>query len=67
MSAHQIFKEFKPDNYFPASISVNEYHKTFNTSVDFSDPNTPFVMYNNIEEAENSDVDYKNPCKILSF
>ncbi len=67
MSTQQIFEEFKPDNYFPARISVNEYHKTFNTTLDFCDPSTPSVMYNNIEEAENNNVDYKNPCKILSF
>ena len=67
MSAHQIFKEFKPDNYFPAPIEVNEYHKTFNTTLDFCDPSSPFFMYNNIEKADNSNVDYKNPCKILSF
>lgn len=67
MPAQQIFETFVPHKYFPTNISVNEYHKTFDTSVDFSDPNAPFVMYNNIEQAENSNVDYKNPCKILSF
>ena len=52
MPAQQIFDAFVPHKYFPANISVNEYHKTFDTSVDFSDPNAPFVMYNNIEQAE---------------
>ena len=43
MSAHQIFEAFVPHKYFPANISVNEYHKTFDTSVDFSDPNAILV------------------------
>ena len=67
MTAQQIFEAFVPHKYFPANISVNEYHKTFDTSVDFSDPSSPFFMYNNIEQAENSNLSYKNSCKILSF
>lgn len=67
MAAHQIFKEFKPDNYFPATIEVNNYHKTFNTTLDFCNLNTTSVMYNNIHEGENNEIDYDNPCRILSF